>query len=109
MQCERLVGLIKSWYGHVQNETMAPARMIMFIEQHAERCDICLADSGLQQEIAKITEMILPESKIPKSVRDAADVDDDDIEGEEDSTDDTEDDEEEDVYDADVDDDDDEV
>lgn len=105
MQCERLVGLIKSWYGHVQNETMAPARMIMFIEQHAERCDICLADSGLQQEVARIAEMILPESKIPKSVRDAVD-DDDEIEDDEESTDDTEDEEEEDVYDADIDDDD---
>lgn len=104
MRCERLVGLIKSWYGHVQSETMAPARMIMFIEQHAERCDICLADPGLRQEIAKITEMILPESKIPKSVRDSVDEDVDEID-EEESTDDTED-EEEDVYDVDTDDDD---
>lgn len=75
MQCERLIGLIKSWYGHVQDETMAPARMVMFIEQHAEECDICLADPELKGEIAKITEMILPESKIPKAVRQAAEQD----------------------------------
>ncbi|MFH2123144.1 MAG: hypothetical protein ABIJ50_06665 [Pseudomonadota bacterium] len=48
---------------------MAPARMISFIENHASQCDICLADPDLQEEITKITEMILPESKIPKAVR----------------------------------------
>ena len=74
MQCERLLGLIKSWYGHVQDETMAPARMVMFIEQHAEECDVCLADPDLKQEIAKISEMILPESKIPKAARQAEKV-----------------------------------
>jgi hypothetical protein len=69
MQCERLIKQIKAWYLHVQNETMAPARMISFIENHASQCDICLADPDLQEEIAKITEIILPESKIPKAVR----------------------------------------
>jgi len=69
MQCERLIGLIKSWYRNVQDETMAPARMVMFIEQHAERCDVCFHDPDLKGEIAKITEMILPESKIPKAAR----------------------------------------
>ena len=48
---------------------MAPARMVSFIEQHAETCEICLQDPDLKGEIAKITEMILPESKIPKAVR----------------------------------------
>jgi len=48
---------------------MAPARMVSFIEKHAAECDICLADPDLQEEIEKITEMILPESKIPKAVR----------------------------------------
>lgn len=69
MQCERLIKQIKTWYLHVQSETMAPARMISFIENHASQCDICLADPDLQEEITKITEMILPESKIPKAVR----------------------------------------
>ncbi len=69
MQCERLIKLIKSWYVHVREETMAPARMVAFIEQHAETCDECLQDPELQEEIAKITELVLPESKIPKAVR----------------------------------------
>lgn len=69
MQCERLIKQIKGWYIHVSNETMAPARMVSFIQKHADECEICLQDSELQEEIEKITEMILPESKIPKAVR----------------------------------------
>lgn len=69
MQCERLIKMIKAWYLHVRDETMAPARMVSFIEEHAENCDICLQDPGLKEEIAKITELVLPESKIPKAVR----------------------------------------
>ncbi len=48
---------------------MAPARMIQFIKDHVATCDICLADPEIQDEIEKITELILPESKIPKAVR----------------------------------------
>lgn len=69
MQCERLIKQIKGWFLHVQNETMAPARMIGFIEDHANHCDTCLADPDLQEEIARITEIVLPDSKIPKAVR----------------------------------------
>lgn len=69
MQCERLIKQIKSWYIHVSNETMAPARMVAFIEAHAGECPVCLDDPDLQGEIEKITELILPESKIPKAVR----------------------------------------
>ncbi len=69
MQCQRLIKQIKGWYIHVSNETMAPARMVSFIEKHAADCDICLDDPDLQEEIEKITELILPESKIPKAVR----------------------------------------
>ena len=69
MQCERLIKQIKGWYIHVSNETMAPARMVSFIEKHAAECDICREDPDLPEEIEKITEMILPESKIPKAVR----------------------------------------
>ncbi|MFW2367326.1 MAG: hypothetical protein ACN4GW_12975 [Desulforhopalus sp.] len=61
--------MIKAWYVHVREETMAPARMVSFMEQHVETCDICLQDPGVKEEIAKITEMVLPESKIPKAVR----------------------------------------
>ena len=69
MQCQRLFKQTKAWYIHVSNETMAPARMISFIKEHAADCDICLKDPDLEEEIEKITEMILPESKIPKAVR----------------------------------------
>lgn len=69
MKCERLTKLAKSWFVHVRDETMAPARMIAFMEQHAEECPICQEDPDLTEEIAKITELILPESKIPKAVR----------------------------------------
>ncbi|MFT5701041.1 MAG: hypothetical protein ACI8ZB_003929 [Desulforhopalus sp.] len=69
MQCDRLIKQIKSWYTHVKDETMAPARMVSFIEQHINSCDTCLADPELKAEVAKITELVLPESKIPKAVR----------------------------------------
>lgn len=69
MQCERLINLAKKWYLHVKDETMAPARMIQFIKNHVATCDMCLSDPDIQDEIDKITELILPESKIPKAVR----------------------------------------
>ncbi len=69
MQCERLIKLAKSWYIHVREETMAPARMISFMENHAADCPVCQEDPDVYDEIAKIREMILPESKIPKAVR----------------------------------------
>ncbi len=69
MQCERLIKLAKSWFLSVRDETMAPARMISFIEQHVDHCEICQADPDIQDEIVKITEIILPESKIPKAMR----------------------------------------
>ena len=86
MQCERLIKQIKTWYLHVQNETMAPARMISFIESHASQCEVCQADPDLQEEISKITKIILPESMIPKAVRlqhDFAEEGDEGEEGEE--------------------------
>lgn len=69
MQCERLVKMIKSWFLSVRDETMAPARMVSFMEQHAATCEVCLQDPILKEEIAKITELVLPESKIPKAIR----------------------------------------
>ncbi len=69
MQCERLIGLAKTWYLHVRDETMAPARMVAFIKNHVAQCDICQADPDIQDEITKITEIVLPKSKIPKAVR----------------------------------------
>lgn len=108
MQCERLIKLAKTWYISVREETMAPARMVSFMERHVDECPICQEDLDIQDEIAKITEIILPESKIPKAVRmqnEAADEaeDEGDDEDEDIDTDDS-DDEDEDVYDDDEDD-----
>lgn len=61
--------MIKSWFLSVREETMAPARMVSFMEQHAATCEVCLQDPILKEEIAKITELVLPESKIPKAIR----------------------------------------
>ncbi|MBM9519519.1 hypothetical protein JWG39_06755 [Desulforhopalus vacuolatus] len=69
MQCKRLLNLTKKWYLSVKDETMAPARMITFMVLHSESCPVCQQDPDLKDEIIKITEMILPESKIPKAVR----------------------------------------
>ena len=93
MQCERLIKQIKTWNLHVQNETMAPARMISFIENHVSQCDVCQTDPNLQEEISKITKIILPESMIPKAVRLQHDYADEEEEGEEEGTEETEEDE----------------
>jgi hypothetical protein len=82
MQCERLIKLAKTWYLSVREETMAPARMVSFIEQHVASCNVCQKDPDIHDEVAKITEIVLPESKIPKAVRasqieEADDLDDD--------------------------------
>ncbi len=69
MQCKRLLQLTKQWYLHVKDETMAPARMVQFIKQHVNGCPICEEDPDIEGEIARITEIILPDSKIPKAVR----------------------------------------
>jgi hypothetical protein len=94
MQCERLIKMIKAWYLHVRDETMAPARMISFIKEHAASCEICQLDPDLKEEIAKITELVLPESKIPKAVRlkNSEEEDVDESEDEVDSDDETDDD-----------------
>ncbi len=48
---------------------MAPARMMQFIDAHIQECDVCRDDMNLTLEIEKISEFILPESKIPKASR----------------------------------------
>jgi len=68
MECERLIKLIKNWYGQVQDEAMAPARMVDFMRSHLDSCPICMADPVVDAEIKKIVEIILP-AKPPKVVR----------------------------------------
>ncbi len=43
--------------------------MVSFMEKHAAECSICQNDPDVLREIAKITEHVLPESKIPKATR----------------------------------------
>lgn len=66
MECNRLEKLIKSWYFQVQDEAMAPARMVSFMKKHVSDCPICLADPLVRQEVDKITEIVLPPSKMKK-------------------------------------------
>ena len=66
MECERLQRLVKSWYGQVQEESMAPARMVSFMEKHIAECAFCLADPLVRQDIDKITAIILPPTKLRK-------------------------------------------
>ncbi len=54
---------------------MAPARMVSFMEQHISSCPVCRQDPDLKDEVAKITEMVLPESKIPKAIRQQEEID----------------------------------
>ena len=66
MKCDRLISLVKNWYLKVQEEAMAPARMVAFMEKHISQCEECLADPDVKQEAEKIREIVLPPSKTPK-------------------------------------------
>ena len=66
MKCDRLISLVKNWYLKVQEESMAPARMVAFMEKHIDQCEICLADPDVKEEADKIREIVLPPSKAPK-------------------------------------------
>lgn len=67
MICNRLKSLVKNWYLQVQNETMAPARMVSFMNQHIGECEECRQDPDVKQEVEKIRAIVLPASKVPKS------------------------------------------
>jgi len=43
--------------------------MVQFIRNHITTCEVCLTDPDINEEVEKITELILPDSKIPKAVR----------------------------------------
>lgn len=66
MKCDRLISLVKNWYLKVQEEAMAPARMVAFMEKHILQCEECQADPDVRQEAEKIREIVLPPSKVPK-------------------------------------------
>lgn len=66
MECERLNRLVRSWYIQVQDEALAPGRMVEFMETHIMDCDVCLTDPDVRHEVKKITEIVLPASKMIK-------------------------------------------
>jgi len=103
MDCDRLKRLVKTWYSQVQEETMAPARMVTFMRQHIAECTICLGDLFVRQEVEKIIEVILPANKLRPAESDEPDDDEEDDsprrtddDEDEDETEDEEDDEDED-------------
>ena len=73
MECERLNRLVRSWYVQVQEEALAPARMVEFMEKHVKTCEVCLADPDVRSEVKKITQIVLPPSKVIKTAKDNAD------------------------------------
>ncbi len=69
MKCERLIKLIKNWYVQVQDEAMAPARMVDFMRTHLADCPVCKSDPVVDLEVKKIIEIVLPAAKAPKAIR----------------------------------------
>jgi hypothetical protein len=43
--------------------------MVEFMEKHLKGCDACLADPDVRAEVKKITEIVLPPSKMIKTIR----------------------------------------
>jgi hypothetical protein len=80
MECERLKKLVKNWYLQVQDESMAPARMVDFMRNHVADCSTCMADPLIEIEVKRIIAIVLPAAKIPKAIRQDKDqvLDDDD-------------------------------
>lgn len=74
MQCKQLLRLVKEWHSHVRQETMAPGRMMQFVDNHVKECAACRQDSALPREIEKIREHVMPELKYAKNGRPAQDL-----------------------------------
>lgn len=64
MQCERFKKLLKSWYVQIQNEALAPARMVTFMEKHLDECKTCMFDPEARQDVKKIITLVLPQDKL---------------------------------------------
>ncbi|MBU4153851.1 MAG: hypothetical protein KKD63_13340 [Proteobacteria bacterium] len=96
MECERFKKLLKTWYIQVQNEALAPARMVDFMENHVTDCPVCLMDPDAKRDIAKIITLVLPQDKLRQTVRTAQDEEADELADEVDDSTDTVEDETED-------------
>jgi hypothetical protein len=79
MECERFKKLLKSWYIQVQNESLAPARMVDFMENHVAECSVCIMDPEAKKDIAKIITLVLPQDKLKQTVRTPHSADQDDL------------------------------
>lgn len=64
MECERFKKLLKSWYLQVQDEALAPARMVELMENHISACPICLMDPEARRDMEKIITLVLPKDKL---------------------------------------------
>jgi len=53
----------------VQAESLAPARMAEFMEKHLADCQICLRDPDVRLEVDRIIEIVVPPSKLVKTVK----------------------------------------
>lgn len=69
MECERFKRLLKAWYIQIQNEALAPARMVDFMETHVTDCPVCLMDPEAKKDIAKIITLILPQNKLRQTAK----------------------------------------
>jgi len=78
MECERFKQLLKSWYIQVQDEALAPARMVEFMEQHVAECPTCIMDPDAKNDITKIITLVLPKDKLKPAARNKQSDDDDD-------------------------------
>lgn len=79
MECERFKKLLKSWYIQVQNESLAPARMVDFMENHVADCPVCLMDPEAKKDITKIITLVLPQDKLRQTIRAAQSGDADEL------------------------------
>ena len=80
MECERFKKLLKAWYRQIQDEALAPARMVDFMEQHIAECPTCIMDPEAKSDIAKIITLVLPKDKLKPATRTKkSDADDDDV------------------------------
>lgn len=70
MECQRLQKLVKNWYQQVQDEAMAPGRMVAFMDAHLLECEVCRADPMVQEEVSRIRAMVISLVKVAKSTED---------------------------------------
>ncbi len=64
MECDRFKRLLKTWYVQVQDEALAPARMVELMENHISECSTCLMDPDARKDMEKIITLVLPKDKL---------------------------------------------